>query len=200
MKMHIMSGKYKGKTLAMPKTGLRPTTQIVKKAMFDIIHDHLQEAEMLDVFAGSGLVGIEALSNGAKSVDFVEKNYQAVATIKKNLESVNEKQKVYKMDFRKYFKILEKKYDFIFFSPPYYEGFEDDITYYLSHTDCFKDDGFAIVQIFKKYDLPYDKYDLELFDFRQYGITKLYFLRKKSNNLEDNLLEENSLEEKFLEE
>ncbi len=178
MKMYVIAGKYKGRALKKPKTDLRPTTQIVKKAMFDIIQDEIKDAKMLDVFAGSGLVGIEALSRGAQSVDFIEKNFKSTQIIKENLNTVDEKQNVYKADFRKYFGKLEKQYDFIFFSPPYYEGFEDDIAKALSETDCFTDIGFSIVQVYKKIDVPYEKYGLECFDLRRYGITKLYFLRK----------------------
>lgn len=85
--MRIIGGRAKGSTLKMPK-GIRPTSDKVREALFDILSAEVNNAKVLDLFAGSGSVGIEALSRGAKSAVFVEDEKRCVVAIKKNLEKI----------------------------------------------------------------------------------------------------------------
>ncbi len=84
--MRIISGKYKGRTLKRPK-GIRPTQDKVRKALFDILAD-VKDLSFLDLFAGSGAVGIEALSLGAKEVVFVEQDRRCIEKIKENISVI----------------------------------------------------------------------------------------------------------------
>ncbi|MCX8059381.1 MAG: RsmD family RNA methyltransferase [Spirochaetes bacterium] len=216
---YIISGKYKGRKIFIPKTNIRPTTNLVREALFSIIGNNIEGKSFLDVFAGSGIIGIEALSRGASYVTFVDLNRIATNTIKRNLNNIfhpNEKNlsynildiynkmrnnkydnnkdlknsestennsslyKIFNIDFRKFFKINIEKFDYIFFSPPYFENFEDDILNCLIEYKPLKEDGTAIVQIFKKIDLNLENKNLIKIDERRYGITKLIFLKYKN--------------------
>ena len=180
--MRIIAGIYKGRKLKVPKTSLRPTTNVVREALFDIIQDKIQHAKFLDIFAGSGLVGLEALSRGASFCAFVEKSKKAASTIKENINILNANGKVYSIDFRRYLKKTDEIFDFIFFSPPYFEKLENDILYYLEKSKAADNNSTIIIQIYKKVDLPLNDYSFEVVDERRYGITKLIFLKKTLQN------------------
>jgi len=92
MLIKIISGKYKGKTISLPRTKTtRPTKQIVRESFINTTRQGLKESYFVEVFAGSGSVGIEALSNGAKFVFFLEKNQDAIAVLKKNISNIDPK-------------------------------------------------------------------------------------------------------------
>jgi len=91
MHIKIISGKYKGKKISLPQTKTtRPTKQIVRESFINTIKSYLRESVFVEVFAGSGSVGIEALSNGAKFAYFIEKDFNAIAVLKKNLSSIEQ--------------------------------------------------------------------------------------------------------------
>ncbi len=134
--MRIITGKYKGRTIKMPK-GIRPTSNKVRKALFDILGD-IKGLSFLELFAGSGAVGIEALSQGAKEAVFVEKNKICLNRIKENLSVMGLRPgRVMGLDVFKAIKQLHqegKKFDIIFLDPPYFRGLAKknlEITYPL---------------------------------------------------------------------
>jgi 16S rRNA (guanine966-N2)-methyltransferase len=134
--MRIISGKYKGRTIKMPK-GIRPTQDKVRKALFDILGD-IEGLSFLELFAGSGAVGFEAFSWGAKEVVFVENNRRCTEKIKENLSALGlvelpacpaspaggrQAGRVIELDVFKALKQLNnqgEKFDIIFLDPPYY--------------------------------------------------------------------------------
>src|SRR5665811_2091689 len=100
--MRIVAGKNKGNILKPPKDlSIRPTSQKVREALFDILRTDIEESFFLDLFAGTGAVGIEALSRGAKKVIFIDKEVKCIKIIKENLERTKNSQNafVYKIDF-----------------------------------------------------------------------------------------------------
>ncbi|GAI79178.1 unnamed protein product, partial [marine sediment metagenome] len=121
--MRIIAGKNKGNILKSPKDlSVRPTSQKVREALFDILRTDIEEALFLDLFAGTGAVGIEALSRGAKKVIFIEKELKCIKIIKENLEKTENSQNalVYKIDFLAGLRLLCKKnylLDYIFLDP-----------------------------------------------------------------------------------
>ena len=121
--MRIVSGKYKGRTLkGYNLKGTRPTMDRVKESLFATINEYLDNSVCLDLFAGSGALGIEALSTGSKEVIFVDKEYIACKTIKSNLEILdsNINATVLNMDYLKALdKLYPKQFDIIFLDPPY---------------------------------------------------------------------------------
>ena len=118
--MRIISGKYRGKTLkTLEGLDTRPTTSRVKESVFNIIQFNIQDSSVLDLFSGSGQMGIECLSRGALSVDFVDQNSNAVQIIKNNLDICDAKASVYKTDYISFTKSTKNKYDIILLDPPY---------------------------------------------------------------------------------
>ena len=127
--MRVISGKYKGKQLlGFDIDGTRPTMDRVKESMFAMIQNSIKDAVVLDLFAGSGSLGIDALSNGACRCYFVDKNKIAINTINKNLNGIENGiviNKDYK-DALKYFRDNNIKFDIIFLDPPYKDNLLND--------------------------------------------------------------------------
>ena len=123
--MRIIAGKYKAKRLNSPKTDLtRPTLDRVKEALFNIIQFQVQDAVVLDLFAGTGALGIEALSRGAKEAIFCDKVPEAVKVIKQNVINTNNLDKaiIINKDYKNALENVSKqnkKFDIIFLDPPY---------------------------------------------------------------------------------
>ncbi len=121
--MRIGAGDSRGAILRTPKgSRTRPTSALVKKSLFSMLENLKDmDSQFLDLFAGSGALGMEALSRGARGVDFVEQNERASALIKQNLASLgfSERARVYKSPVKKALFFLDKKYDVIFLDPPY---------------------------------------------------------------------------------
>ncbi len=122
--LSILGGKWKSRLLKTPNL-IRPTASIVRKAVFDICREEVEGAHFLDLYAGSGAMGIEALSRGAKEATFVEKAQSAIACIRHNLKELTippEQTTLFPFDAEKAVRILSKKgalFDFIYVDPPY---------------------------------------------------------------------------------
>lgn len=119
--MRIIGGIYKGYEIKMPK-GIRPTSGLVKESIFNIIGNRILGAKVLDLFCGSGAIGLEALSKGAQSATFVEKNKRVVRVLMKNIKKLGcSDVDVISMDAMKL--SLDSTYDIIFADPPYDMGY-----------------------------------------------------------------------------
>ena len=122
--MKIISGLYKGRNLeGYNLDGTRPTMDRVKESLFAIIQDYLENSIVLDLFSGSGNLGIEALSNSSKEAYLVDNNKKAYETIKKNINTIKiENAKVLNLDYKKallFFKENNIEFNIIFLDPPY---------------------------------------------------------------------------------
>ena len=127
--MRVISGIYKGRQLEGHELkNTRPTMERVKESLFAMLQNEIKESTVLDLFAGSGNLGIEALSEGAKKAYFVDSNKDAIKTIKKNLEALSCKdQTVLWMDYKKALKELEgTKFNMIFLDPPYQTNYIEE--------------------------------------------------------------------------
>ena len=137
----IISGKFKGHKIICPKSGTRPTKSMVKKALFDTIRPDLEEAIFCDLFAGSGAVGLEALSQGAKFCYFNEASKEALNCLKKNISSLKCEQ-TSAVSIKKASKFLDvhqdlcQKIDIFFIDPPY-DISKDDPSSYEALLDFF---------------------------------------------------------------
>jgi len=129
--MRVITGKVKGRHLKFPKgTKTRPVTDIVRGAIFSILENIADDwSRVLDLFSGSGALGIEALSRGAGWVDFVEKDRKCCDIIKKNLEltGFSSQACVYCCSVDKAFSFLDKEYNIILMDPPYSNSSTGDI-------------------------------------------------------------------------
>lgn len=121
--MRVISGKYKGKNLiGFDIDGTRPTMDRVKESLFGIIQNKIKNSTVLDLFAGSGSLGIEAISNGATEAYFIDNNIELINIIKKNTSGMNDKIHIMKSDYNNALEILKNsniKFDIIFLDPPY---------------------------------------------------------------------------------
>lgn len=123
--MRVISGIKRGTNLFSPVTeNTRPTTDRVRENIFNLIRFDLPGTDVLDLFSGSGAMGIEALSQGAQSCVFVDCDAKACEVINKNIEKTGfkEKSKVYKTSFDNYLNGETKKFDIIFLDPPYHKN------------------------------------------------------------------------------
>ncbi|WP_256442736.1 16S rRNA (guanine(966)-N(2))-methyltransferase RsmD [Cohnella sp. LGH] len=151
--LRVISGQAKGHPLrAVPGNGTRPTTDKVKEALFSMIGPYFDEEErVLDLFAGSGGLGIEALSRGAGNAVFVDSSPQSVDVVRRNLESTKlaGKASVYRNDARRALKVLEKSglpFDLIFLDPPYAMKDCDAILTEIAQRGLAADSAIAVVE------------------------------------------------------
>lgn len=118
--LKVTGGKYRSRVLISPSEETIPTKGRVKEALFSALHDYLEGASVLDLFAGSGALGIEALSRGASHCVFVDESPKAIETIRGNLASLKEENaKVIKGGAVEYLENCGKTFDIIFLDPPY---------------------------------------------------------------------------------
>ncbi len=178
--IRVISGKAKGRKLkSVPGTITRPITDRVKEALYNIIGADIFDATMLDLFGGTGSVGIEALSRGANFVRFIDKHKSAVKTIRENLKltGLSTHAEVFQNDALKILrKPADRAFDYLYVAPPQYKNIWEKTMQLLDENIAWlSNDSWVIVQIH-----PVEYYRLSLahlaeFDQRDYGSTKLVF-------------------------
>jgi 16S rRNA (guanine966-N2)-methyltransferase len=184
--VRVIAGSAGGLSLYLPKSELRPTMDVVKGAIYSSLSDFIVGARVLDLFAGSGALGIEALSRGASSATFVESDRRAVAAIEKNLEKTKLKGDVQPVDV---FRFLDRlvgagTFDLILADPPYAKvPGERDFTPELLGSEplrkALKPNGIFILEHMPGAKLPLR--DIwECFRQKRYGATEVAFLRPVS--------------------
>jgi 16S rRNA (guanine966-N2)-methyltransferase len=176
----IISGKARGFRLqAVPGDTTRPVTDRVKEALFNILGGDIQDATLLDLFAGTGSIGIEALSRGAAFVRFIDINRSAVNTVKSNLDHTHlgKDSVVFLADaFQVLKQTPDRGYDYIYVAPPQYKNLWERIMAELDvNPDWLATDGWIIVQIDPLEYLPLPLVHFIEFDQRRYGSTLLIF-------------------------
>jgi len=185
--LRIIGGKARGRRInSVPGDTTRPITDKVREALFNIIGPDIQGASFLDLFAGTGSVGIEALSRGALYVCFTELSWKAVKTIRENLKitGLEEEAEVIRNDAFDYLdQPASQKYDYIYIAPPQYkELWKKALQSLEEHVDWLAEDGWVIVQIHPIEYVPiggeFTLHTLVEFDQRRYGSTLLIFYRK----------------------
>lgn len=179
--MRVISGKFKSKQLSSPTSdNIRPTGDKVKQALFTKLHFFVPDAVCLDLFSGSGALGIEAISNGAKQVVFVDKDRRSVALTKKNLQSVGVNAKVICADYKTALDILDNKFDLILVDPPYKSGVYDDVMLKIAQKNLLNDDGYVVCE--HPNELTIFAPDFELVDKKRYGTVTLSYYQLKNKN------------------
>lgn len=177
--MRVIGGSAKGIQLqAVPGSGTRPISDRVKEAVFNILGDAIIDSRVLDLFAGTGSVGIEALSRGAEGAVFVEKHAKATATIRTNLRRTGfqARARVVQADVFKFLAGEPEVFDLIYIAPPQYEGlWKKTLLTLETSPNWLEPEGLAIVQIFPKELEPLSLKTLHLVDQRKYGSTLLCF-------------------------
>ena len=182
--LSVIGGKAKGfNLLSVPGKGTRPIMSKVKAALFNIVSPYVLDSSWLDLFAGTGSVGIEALSRGAAMARFVENQNQAVKTIHANLEHTGlaELSEVWhKNVFSVMDDLADRQFDFIFIAPPQFKDIWTRTLFALDQNPSWlMDDSWIIVQIDKVEYQDLTLENLKLFDRRTYGSTELVFYMVK---------------------
>ncbi len=175
--MRVIAGIAKGRPLqAVPGQGTRPISDRVKEAVFNILGPRVAGARVLDLFAGTGSVGIEALSRGAAQATFVERKGRAIATIRDNLETtgLQDGAQIVKADVFRFLSGEPEPFDVVYVAPPQYRGlWRKSLLALDASPGWLSTGGLAIVQIFPKEFEPLDLETLRLADQRRYGSTQI---------------------------
>lgn len=180
--MRIISGKYKGKKLnGYDIKGTRPTQDRVKESLFAMIQNDLRDATVLDLFAGSGNLGIEALSNGADFTYFIDNSSKCIEVLNKNLKSIQEtNSKTLNLDYKKaleYFRENNITFDIIFLDPPYNLNCLDFILEKIIGYNLLNEDGVIICEYeFDNFKENYNQLELE--KEKKYGYKNIRIYRK----------------------
>ncbi len=180
--MRVIAGKYRGRPLRGPKhSGVRPTADRVKESLFNIIGAGIQGAAFLDLFAGTGGIGIEAISRGAASVFFADKSPLSVKLIYQNLAFLepNEQVRVLQLPFDRAIDQLVKEnihFDLVFLDPPFEGGVLTNAVQKLLEGGLLKDGGIIIAEHPRKFPLNIPGFQGET---RNYGDICLTFLNKR---------------------
>jgi 16S rRNA (guanine966-N2)-methyltransferase len=160
----------------------RPTSEKVKEALFNILRNHMHEADVLDLFAGTGSLGIEALSRGAKSAVFVDINGEAISVIRDNLTHTKlmDKAEVYRTSWDNAISRLQnvRKFDIIFLDPPYGKNFIHRALNSISNSGIIEDNGIIVVERHKTDKLQEVVLNFGMVDERLFGDTVLSFYKK----------------------
>lgn len=179
--MRVIAGKYKRTPIATLEGEdiTRPTRDMVKEALFSSIQID-EDTVFLDLFSGSGAIGIEALSRGAKDVVFNDINKKAYGIIKTNLDKVKENRKLFNLDYGQCIANLEGyKFDYIYCDPPYKFIDYSDLFFMVNKYNLLNKKGIMILEVRKDTDLNEDYLGIKLYKEKRYGINKLLYYRKE---------------------
>ncbi|MBN1627730.1 MAG: 16S rRNA (guanine(966)-N(2))-methyltransferase RsmD [Deltaproteobacteria bacterium] len=183
--MKITGGSSRGKSLvSLNGMEIRPTSSKVREAIFNILGQDLTGFKVLDLFAGTGILGIEAMSRGAEAAVFIDKSDKSIKTIVKNLSlcGYGGLCRVLKRDLTKRpaFESLEKKgaIDLVFIDPPYRKEFIPPVLMMLSGCGVLSEQAFVVTESSKNDTLPESAGEIILCDSRIYGETRIDIFRK----------------------
>lgn len=166
----------------------RPTTDRIKETLFNMISEYLADSNFLDLFSGSGGIGIEALSRGAAHVAFVEQSKKAMNCIRDNLYATKlaDRADLYETDVINALSRMEhsKKFDYIFMDPPYNQLLEKKVLEYLSTSDLLSDDALIIVEASLETDFSYvEELGFSIVKEKIYKTNKHMFLEREARSL-----------------
>jgi len=185
--MRIISGKFKGRVLtSFQAEHIRPTTDRVKETLFNKWMTEVEAAQVLDLFAGTGNLGLESLSRGCRHVDFVEMNIKSIQILKKNIEllkiAANE-YNIFKQDVLLYLRNYQGlPYKLILVDPPFTEKIAHAVMLALDVSNCCNGNTLIAIESHKKERIDEVYQGLYRYDFRDYGDKVLSFFAKKAQD------------------
>jgi len=189
--LRVISGSARGHKL-IPPTGLniRPTTDRIKEAVFSMIQNDLWEADFLDLFSGTGAIGIEALSRGAKSCTFVDSSKESIEIINKNIKQVSStiKSSDYRILNQDILSAIaglkDKKFDIIFMDPPYDKEIIDTTLKCIGDNNILKENAFIVIEQSKDKPKPLEGKFTAL-KTKIYGLTTITIMKQEARSAED---------------
>lgn len=184
--VRVISGSRKGRSLkAVPGYTTRPTSDKVKEAIFNIIGPYFSGGHGLDLFAGSGALGIEGLSRGLDKVIFIDHDGKAIQTIKQNIQQCQfrDQAEIYKNDWQRALKsIIRRKlvFSIIWLDPPYKKNIYQEILKQIDYHQLLADDGVVICEHTRENSLPEQIGKLKKWKYEEYGTTAISIYQKMS--------------------
>ena len=179
--MRVISGTVRGSVLSCPETdGLRPTTDRVKENIFNLIQYEILNKRVLDLFAGSGAMGIEALSRGAKYCVFSDNSSESVSAVKANVKKTRMEDKcgIYKDDFESVISRETDKFDLVFLDPPYHKGYVSKAIEKLISRKLLSENALIVAETDGDEE-PGEFKELEIRTVRKYGRVKITVYQTK---------------------
>lgn len=170
--MRIIAGELKGRRLSAPSDyRVRPTTDKVKEAVFSMIAGYLSDSVVLDLFAGTGNLGLEAISRGAKRAYFADKDKTSIAIVRENVKhcKVEDRSVILWSDFASVFKKINDKVDVIFLDPPYSAGYMEKCFSLIAESSILEEDGIIVAEHSSAETLPDEMPGASLIKTKRYG-------------------------------
>ena len=176
--MRIVSGKYRGKMLKeFNLESTRPTTDRVKESIFNLIQFDVVDAVVLDLFSGTGALGVEAISRGAKKTYLVDKNIKAISIIKENLKGIDGDYVVKNKDYIDFLNSATEKFDIVFLDPPYATDFGLKAIDMLVKKNLLNENAIIIFETSEDKDVELNLNNFEI-KKKKYGTVAVYKLEK----------------------
>ena len=180
--MRIISGKARGtKLYTLEGMVTRPTLDRVKESLFNIIQNEIVGSVFLDMFSGSGAIGLEAASRGAKKTILCEKNKEAISVIKKNIEKTHLDVKLYEMPYEKMLNSLDEKLDIVYIDPPYKTDLAYESVKKLLDLNLLNSESLVIIETDEEERVvkQINELEVEIVNKRKYGRVHLIFVKRK---------------------
>lgn len=170
--MRIIAGELKGRRLMTPSDNrVRPTTDKVKEAVFSMVAGYLPGSVVVDLFAGTGNLGLEAISRGAARAYFVDKDRTSISMVRENVKhcKVEDRSVILWSDFKSVFKKINDKVDVIFLDPPYSAGYMEECFSIIAESEILEEDGIIVAEHSSAETLPEDMSGMVLIKSKRYG-------------------------------
>jgi len=175
-KMRITGGNYRGRTITCPKGIIRPAMDRMRESLFSIL-GNIADDSFLDLFSGSGCVGIEAASRGAEPVVLVEKDFKKKTVIQQNMSIAEEDISLRMMSAEKYMSICNRTFDLVYMDPPFPMGEKIKLIERASKTGVLAPEGRLIIHYPSEEKWPEAVGDFTVYDRRAYGRSILLFFK-----------------------
>ena len=177
MSIRITGGKARGRPVPSPPgKGTRPTASKMRQALFNILGPRTAGSSFLDIFAGTGLIGLEALSRGAASLTAIEQNRSLAANIKLGARQLGYEVEVMNADFRRGLPNLAgRKFDIVFADPPYEANFEQEILALVVKNDLLEPNGILVIEHLNQHKIDCEGLPLKQVNRKQYGQSAFSF-------------------------
>lgn len=179
--VRVISGQARGLKLSSPAgTDTRPTLDRVKEAIFSMLMPYLSNATVLDLFAGSGALGIEALSRGAAKAYFIDNSNAAVSCVKKNLSAAKmiDKSIVNSVDYLKFLNSCSEKFDIIFIDPPYAKNLYNSVFESILRNSLLNENGIIVAEWDYEIGFPENLGGLDIVKEKKYGRVGITVLKR----------------------
>jgi 16S rRNA (guanine(966)-N(2))-methyltransferase RsmD len=175
-RLRITGGFLKGRMIEVPKgrLAIRPAMEKMRESVFSIL-GNLEDAAFLDLFSGSGCIGIEAASRGAKPVVCIESDRRKIPVLQKNISIVNNNINYFCKSVELYIKCCKEKFSVIFCDPPFPYAYKSDLLASISHAEMLTENGCLLIHYPQKESLEKQYESLVLTDERQYGGSAVRF-------------------------